>query len=148
MWRTIRILALALLPIAGSPGAEGGAIRYYVQLIRGTDSDQPPQAESKLVGSRLDGIFRGPLKWKSYWEVCRREVNITPGQKARLRLNSEREVEIDLSRPGKRIVRAFQKGELVDRTVGPVGEAMTLIGGKRDLGSVWFIVVRRDQPGA
>jgi hypothetical protein len=29
-----------------------------------------------------------------------------------------------------------------------VGEAMTLIGGKRDLGSVWFIVVRRDQPGA
>jgi hypothetical protein len=35
---------------------------------------------------------------------------------------------------------------LIDRTVEPVSESMTLIGGDRDQSSHWFIVVRRDKP--
>jgi hypothetical protein len=62
-------------------------------------------------------------------------------------LSNGREVEIDLSRRGKRTVTAFQSGRLLDRTIMPAGDAMTLIGGDRDQKSAWFIVVRRDKPG-
>jgi hypothetical protein len=61
-------------------------------------------------------------------------------------LGSGREVEIDLRNAKERRVAAFQNGQLVDRTISPPGEAMTIIGGNRDGKSVWFIVVRRDKP--
>ncbi|MCX6930325.1 MAG: hypothetical protein NT154_45020 [Verrucomicrobia bacterium] len=41
----------------------------------------------------------------------------------------------------------IQNGRVVDRTITPTGEAMTLIGGDHDQKSDWFIVVRRDKPG-
>ena len=70
-----------------------------------------------------------------------------PGQTARVRLGNGREAEIDLRNPQERRVAAFQNGQLVDRTISPPGEAMTIIGGNRDGKSVWFIVVRRGKPG-
>jgi hypothetical protein len=65
----------------------------------------------------------------------------------RARLGNGREVEIDLTHPGKRRVSTYHNGRLIDRTVEPLGESMTLIGGDRDPTSHWFIVVRRDKPG-
>jgi hypothetical protein len=44
-------------------------------------------------------------------------------------------------------VAAFQNGQLVDRTISPTGDMMTIIGGNRDGNSAWLIVVRRDKPG-
>ena len=64
----------------------------------------------------------------------------------RVQLGNGREAEIDLSSAKERKVAAFQNGKLVDRTVMPHGEGMTIIGGSREDKSVWFIVVRRDKP--
>jgi hypothetical protein len=122
-------------------------VTYYVQLIRSSDSERPPQAESSRVEGKLAGRFCGVLKWKNYWEICRRKAEVIPGRATMVWLSNGGEVEIDLSRRGKRAVTAFQNGRLVDRTIVPTGQAMTLIGGDRDEKSAWFIVVRRDKPG-
>ena len=132
----------------GSGEGQERSITYYVQLIRSSDSEQPPQAESRRVGTKLAGTFCGMLKWKHYWEVCQRKTEVIPGRATMVWLSNGREVEIDLGRRGKRTVTAFQNGRLVERTIVPAGEAMTLIGGDRDQKSAWFIVVRRDKPGA
>jgi hypothetical protein len=50
--------------------------------------------------------------------------------------------------PGKRTTVAFQNGKPVGCTVVPMGEAFTIIGGDRADTTAWFIVVRRDKPGA
>jgi hypothetical protein len=120
---------------------------FYVQLVRGTETTQPPVPGCKQVGAKLAGTFRPVFKWKSYWEMHRQQVALVPGQATRVRLGNGREAEIDLRNPKERRVAAFQNGQLVDRTISPPGEAMTSIGGNRDGKSVWFIVVRRDKPG-
>ena len=71
---------------------------------------------------------------------------VSPEQVARVQLGNGREAEIDLRCPKARKVAAFQGGQLVDRTIIPTGEGMTIIGGSREDKSMWFIVVRRDKP--
>ena len=147
MWRPASMFAAFAFAFLGVARAQEPAVTYYVQLIRSSNSEQPPQAGSRRVGAKLAGTFCGVLKWKSYWEICQRETAVTPGRTAKVLLSNGRGVEIDLCKRGKRTVTAFQNGKLVDRTVGPVSETMTLIGGDHDQKSAWFIVVRRDKPG-
>ena len=146
MRRSVVILVLVAWALAGEARAGPGGTTFYVQLIHGTDVDRPPVPGCKCVGPRLAGTFRPVFKWKSYWEMNRQQVALVPGQATRVRLGNGREAEIDLRNPKERRVAAFQNGQLVDRTISPAGEAMTIIGGNRDGKSMWFIVVRRDKP--
>ena len=148
MWRLVPVLALIALSFVGPAPTPNSHIRYYIQLVRATDSNQPPQSSSRPVRAKLATTFQGALRWKHYWEICRREVNVSLGGTVNLLLPNQRAVEIDLTRPGKRATVAFQNGKPVDGTVVPMGEAFTLIGGNRDDSTAWFIVVRRDKPGA
>jgi len=141
------ILVMLACALASEASAAQGATTFYVQLIHGTDTAQPPLPGCKCVGPRLAGTFRPVFKCKGYWEMSRQQVALVPGRAARVQLGNGREVEIDLRNPKERRVAAFQNGQLVDRTINAAGEAMTIIGGNRDGKSVWFIVVRRDKPG-
>ncbi len=146
----MRCSVVILMLLALVPAIEGRAGQitntFYVQLIRGTDTDRPPAPGCKCVGRKLNETFGPVFRCKGYWEISRQEVVLTPGQKSRVRLANGREAEIDLTHPRQRSVAAFQNGRLVERTIMPTGEAMTIIGGHRDAKSVWFIVVRRDKP--
>ena len=144
---SVVILVILACALAGGARAGQGATTFYVQLIRGTETMQPPVPGCKQVGPRLAETFRPVFKWKSYWEITRQQVALVPGQATRVRLGNGREAEIALRNPKERSVAAFQNGQLVERTISPTGEAMTIIGGNRDGKSVWFIVVRRDKPG-
>ena len=137
---------LTALMLASAAKAGEAPTTFYVQLIRGTDTAQPPLPGCKPVGPRLAQTLSPVFRWKGYWEISREHVALLPGQKSRVRLGYGREAEIDLSQPAQRRVSAFHKGQLVDRTISPVGDALTIIGGSRDAQSVWFIVVRRDKP--
>jgi hypothetical protein len=148
MRRLLPLTALAAIWLVEVTQTTTSHIHYYVQLIRAADSSRPPQAGSRPVGAKLATSFHGALRWEHYWEICRREVDVPLGSAVNLHLPNQRAVEIDLSRPGKRTTVAFQKGKPVGRIVAPMGEGFTLIGGDRDDSTAWFIVVRRDKPGA
>ena len=140
------VFATAALSLVGPTQRPPPHIRYYVQMIRAADSTQPPEPGSHLVGANLAAIFKGPLRWKHYWEIRRCEVDVPPGAAVNLPLANQRAVEIDLTCLGKRIIAAFQNGTLLERTVVPSGEALSLIGGNRKDNTAWFIAVRRDKP--
>lgn len=144
-WLLILCL-LAGLGLGTAASAAENALTYYVQLIRCSDRDTPPEPGCKRLGPKLTEKFQGVFRCKSYWEISRERVELIPNHVARARLANGREVEIDLTHPGKRRVSTFHKGRLIDRTVEPASENMTLIGGDRDPLSHWFIVVRRDKP--
>lgn len=147
MRRLMVILMLTAVALAGETRAAAQATTFYVQLIRGTDTEKPPEPRCKCVGRKLADRFRPVFKCKAYWEMNQQQVTLSPGRVARVRLGNGREAEIDLRSPKARKVAAFQKGQLVDRTIMPQGEGMTIIGGSREDRGVWFIVVRRDKPG-
>ncbi len=143
----LTMLALMGLVLVTAAKAGEKPLIYYVQLIRCSDQDQSPEPGSKRVGSKLSERFQCVFRCKSYWEISQQKVEVTPSHFVRAHLSNGREVEIDLTQPGKRKVSAFYNGRLIDRTVEPASENMTLIGGQRDQTSHWFIVVRRDKPG-
>ena len=139
-------LILTALPLAAAVKIHPEPLIYYVQLVRGTDEEAPPPVGSRRIGPKLSETFHAVFRLRNYWELDRQQVALLPGQRVKVRLTPEREVEIDLRRPELRRVTAFQNGEAVDRIVRPSGEAKTIIGGKRDSKSAWFVVVRRDKP--
>ena len=140
------ILMVAGLALANEARGDEGAATFYVQLIRGTDTDQAPVPGAKSVGPKLAGTFRPVFKCKGFWEINRQQMAVLPGKVKRVQLGNGREAEIDLSTAKERKVAAFQDGKLVDRTSVPHGDGMSIIGGSREDKSVWFIVVRRDKP--
>ena len=149
MLRVLILAFLSFVPILIGTLATAGdnPLTYYVQLIRCSDQEQAPEQGCRRVGPKLAERFQSVLRCRSYWEVSQQKVEVLPNRMVRAHLRNEREVEIDLTQPGKRRVSTFRKGRLIDRTVEPTGEQMTLIGGDRDQTSHWFIVVRLDKPG-
>jgi hypothetical protein len=139
-------MILLAFATGGTARADEGSAIFYVQLIRGTETEQAPAPGAKSVGPKLVETFRPVFKCKGFWEINRQQVAVSPGKARRVQLGNGREAEIDLSSAKERKVAAFQNGRLVDRTVMPAGEGMTIIGGCREDRSVWFIVVRRDKP--
>jgi hypothetical protein len=137
---------IVAIGLAGAAGAEADKVTFYVQLIHGSNEAKPPVSGAKRVGPKLAETFRPVFNWTNYWEVSRQQVALARGEKTRIQLSKEREVEIDLRNPAKRKVTAYHAGQAVSRLTRPVDEAMTIIGGDRDTNSVWFIVVRRDKP--
>ena len=146
MKRVIVILILLVFATGTVARAEEGETVFYIQLIRGTDTDQAPGPGAKAVGPKLAGTFRPVFKCKGFWEINRQQVTVPPGKAKRVELGNGRAVEIDLSSPKERKVTAYHSGKVGDRSVVPAGDGMTIIGGSREDKSVWFIVVRRDKP--
>lgn len=146
MRRTILAVLFVAFILNGTPPAEHQSNTFYVQLVRGNNDDAPPQPGSRPVGIKVARHLRAALNWKNYWEINRRQIAICSGNASRICLSKEREVEIDLSNRHRRKVTAFENGKVIQRSMRPSGEGMTVIGGERDPASAWFIVVRRDPP--
>src|ERR1019366_5980130 len=132
MRHSVVMLAMLACVWAAEATAGQGATTFYVQLVRGTEANRPPVPGCKLVGPKLAGTFCPVFKWKNYWEMNRRQVAVAPGRAMRVTLGNGREAEIDLRNPKQHRVAAFQNGQLVERTISPTGEAMTIIGGNND----------------
>ncbi len=128
--------------MANNPGTR----TYYVQLIRANNSSHSPEPKAVLVGEKLGKRLRPVFNWTSFWQVSCQTVQIRQGSLGRVRLSQVGEVEIDLSEPGKRKVTAYREGKPVARTICPILDEMSIAGGERDADSVWFIVVREDNP--
>jgi hypothetical protein len=142
----LAILAAAGLGLCMAVAASQKPLVYYVQLIRCSDQEQAPEPGSRRVGPKLAERFKCVFRCRSYWEITQEKVEVLPAKSVRVHLQNGRDVEIDLTQTGKRKVSTFHKGRLIDRTIEPASENMTLIGGDRDQTSHWFIVVRRDKP--
>jgi hypothetical protein len=135
-----------LLGVSAACLAEVQPVILYTQVIRGTDQDKPPQAGWRPVGSKLSSRLCPKFRWKHYWEVSRRAVNVQPGKPARIRVSPEREVEIELRDSGESEIRLYSAGKLARKSRQSVESHMTIMGGGWDESESWFIVVRRDKP--
>jgi hypothetical protein len=144
--KPLPVLLAFLLAASANAADKAKPVVYCVQLIRATEDSRPPVPGSKQIDPKLDKCLHSAFKFKNFWEINRREVPIAAGKKAMTRLTSERQVEIDLTEPGKRKVTAFDHGKSVFREVRPLGRAATIIGGDHDSQSVWLIIVRRGEP--
>jgi hypothetical protein len=137
---------LVLFGVSAVCLAEGEPVTLYMQVIRGTDLDKPPQSDWRPVGPRLSRHLCPKFRWKHYWEMNRQAINVRPGKTVRIRVSSEREVEIELRDSGESEVRLYSAGKLARKSRQSGESHMTIMGGGWDESESWFIVVRRDKP--
>jgi hypothetical protein len=135
------VLALPLL----TAGADKGGVTFYLQLIRGTDGDNPPTTEARPAGPALCRRLQ-MFKWKNYWEMAHRTVVLEAGGRTRQRMSAEREVEISLASPNEMTICIYADGKLTRRRKQSVETPFYIAGGDKDVAQSWFIVVRRDKP--
>jgi len=140
------LLFLALAGISTVRAGDTQQLTFYVQLIRGSDSDKPDDPACKPVGAKLGKILRGVFRWKSYCEVKRESVALTKDKVARLHLTPDREVELKLLDPPNTQIRLYHKGQMTRCSRQPINEHMCILGGDSTSGDPWFVVVRRDKP--
>ena len=137
---------LALLGVSAVCLAESQPVTLYAQVIRGTDQEKPAQVGWKPIGPRLSGQLCPKFRWKNYWEVSRKAVQVQPGKTVRIKATPEREIEIELGASGESEIRLYSAGKLVRKSKQSRDSKMTIMGGGSDESESWFIVVRRDKP--
>lgn len=119
---------------------------FYVQLIRGSNDEKPPEAKAKPVGPKLSQILTPVWRWKHYWEVSQHEVKVTPGKVTKLPLKV-RDLELQLLPEEQLESRLFEKGKLVRTSRQKVDLARPVVmGGSPNDNNAWFVVVRKDKP--
>ena len=142
------VLALVMLAAPLAQAADAPGLTYYIQLVRGSDQDSPPAAQAKLVGARLDQRLHDIFKWKNYWEVKRETVTLHRGMKTRCEMSAQREVEIDWNSPKQLMISLYNDGKLTRKREQSIDTKFYIAGGDRDAADSWFIIVRKDNPGA
>ncbi len=136
---------LVCLGVSAACFAEGQPVVFYAQLIRATDREGQ-EAGWRPIGPKLSNRLCPKFRWKNYWEVSRQKLKVQSGTKSRVRLNPDREIEIELRGEGESEIRLFTAGKLVQKSRQSLQAKMSIIGGTRENDESWFVVVRRDKP--
>jgi hypothetical protein len=144
MKSVLLVLLLIGAPLAQS--AESPAATFYIQLIRGSDLDAPPEPQAKLIGAKLGRRLHDVFKWKNYWEIKRETVTLKTGAKVRKRMSPQREVEIAWPDSQNMMISLYTDGKLTRKRQQSIDTAFYIAGGDRDASDCWFIIVRRDNP--
>ncbi len=127
---------------------QGSTVKFYVQVVRGTDEKTPPETGAKLIGAKLQKQLQPMFRWQHYWEVQQKPITVEEGKTARMDLKGGHALEIDLTHQEKRTVRLFRdnKNKPVRTLVCSRGQEFTIQGTEPGDGKVWFFVVRTDPP--
>jgi len=144
----MKSIFVALLMVGAPLGyaADAPPLTFYVQLIRGSDSEAPPTTEAHPVGAKLDHRLHDVFRWKNYWEVKRETIAVNVGQTIRKHITPEREVELTVPASGNMTVAIYADGKLTRKRKQSIDAAFYIAGGDNDGPQPWFIVVRRDNP--
>jgi len=142
------LLALLLMGTPLAHGADVPAVTFYVQLIRGSDADTPPEPQARLIGPKLDRRLHDVFKWKNYWEIKREVIMLKTGASVRKRMTPQREIELTWPGPKNMTVSIYLDGKLTRKREQSIDTAFYIAGGDSGAAQCWFIVVRRDNPDA
>ncbi len=131
---------------SGAETQAPGEVLHYVQLVRGSDLSTPPTPSATPVGLKIRQRLEPRFRWKSYWEVQRAKLGVSPGKTGRIQLQEGHSLEIDLRNPEKRTVRLYRDQKLVRTAVCSRTRQFCIEGVEAPDGTVWFIIVRTDPP--
>ena len=138
--RIAGLFAAFLAFTAFSASAED--LKLDVRLVWGTDLEQSPNPEHKPLDAATAkklGIF----KWKKYFMVNRKQVDVPSGGAKKVRLSPECEIEIrDLQGPMVE-VNIYGKGKHVKKIVEKISrEDLLTIAGDDKNDCAWFILIK------
>jgi len=146
---------LALLAIAFAAwgfcahlsAAPAQQIVTYVQLIHGSDTDDPPTPGAKEIGPVLEQKLRPVFKWKHYYVTQQEKVTVQRNKPSIVRLKNGRELEIQWLESERVEVSVRKDQKVICKSAHQNHpELMMIIGADAGNREPWFVVVRRSKP--
>jgi hypothetical protein len=146
-WRAMKHAGwflLSLLLVCSASAADRSTI--WVQVIRGTDKEKPSDASYRQIGPKLAGRLSPVFRWKHYWEVERKQVQLKGSEVTKVALAGQRTLEIERLKSGETEVRLFRRSGLVTKNRQAAHGKMMILGGEESSRDSFFVVVRPDEP--
>ena len=144
VWLSATLVCLGLnWPRAAVAG--GSDMTVEAVLVWGTNSEKPPNKKLKELEPELARkLGKAPYKWKNYFEVNRKTVDIAPSNLKRLPMSEHCELEIKNLGDDRVEVKLIGQGKPVSRNVEPLpmGHTMILSGDDKN-DNAWLIVLRQ-----
>ena len=144
-WCKPRVLVLCSLLAATVTLA--GDSKFEAQLIWGTNDAKSPDPKHKPVETEVQKKLSDlPLKWKNYFEVNRRTLEVPQGGTSKAVLSEKCTVEVK-ELDGKKVeVSLVGKGEPVLKRTQPLpkGEILVL-GGNAPNATAWLVTLKRTE---
>ncbi len=139
------VLVGSLLLMALELRAHSAELKVEAVLLWGTDEAKSPNPKHKPVDAELkEKLKKLPLKWKNYFEVNRKVVELPQGANRSVALSDTCELELKNLDGTKIEVTHFGKGKKVGtRTQAlPPGDVL-IVGGNAPDSTAWLVAVRR-----
>ncbi len=125
-------------------GAEGKADwKFEVQLIWGTNDEKPPGRELKEVEAKITDGLKGIFKWKNYFEVTRKKMDVAGGATQRLKMSDKCDVEVQSLGGSNVEIRLIGEGKCVNKVKQTIstGKLITIAGGDKN-DTAWFVILK------
>ncbi|HEY9172323.1 MAG TPA: hypothetical protein VI136_08575 [Verrucomicrobiae bacterium] len=121
--------------------------KFEAQLIWGTNDSKSPDPKHKPVEAEVQKKLSDlPLKWKNYFEVNRKTMEVPQGESTKAVLSEKCTVEVK-ELDGKKVeVSLVGKGEPVLKRTQPLpkGEILVL-GGNAPNATAWLVTLKRTE---
>jgi hypothetical protein len=142
MTRFWRLTVLLLFVCHNAALAGDKPCKLDTQLIWGTDQAKPNPSDLKDISPELRKKLCKVFKWKNYFEVSRKEVQLPQQACKRIRMSPKCELEFDQSGANSIEVKLYGENKLVvtKKQVLVPGEPMVLAGDDKN-DSAWFVVI-------
>lgn len=128
---------------------EGGEQGFTASLVWGTNTAEPADSVLKPVSEEVSRkLGKLPFKWRHYYLVEKKEIQVATGQPQTVRLSEQCEiivkpldqerVELSLRGEGKPVGKVTQKLP---------SDELLVTGGNAENLTAWFVVLRRSDGG-
>jgi hypothetical protein len=138
------IAGLALLTIAARSSRAGdpAETKLTAHLVWGTNEEKPADRELKPISEDIEKRLRRIFKWRSYFQIERKDFGVATGKAAKVEMSKECRLEVARIGPEEFEIQLFGKGQLVVKKRQRIiaGETVVL-GGDDKNDNAWFVVV-------
>jgi hypothetical protein len=133
-----------LASTVASFGADSAG-KFEAQLIWGSNESKSPDPKHKPVEGALKKKLEDlPLKWKNYFEVNRKTVEVTSSSPKRVTMSDRCDIEIKLLGNDFVEVSLFGKGApVLKRTQSLPKDETLVVAGNAPNSTAWLVVVKR-----
>lgn len=137
------LIVFALLSIIiGVAAVQPSDVKLDLQLVWATNDAQSPDPKHKPLAADLaKKMEKLPYKWKNYFEVNRKKMDVPSNGNKSAVMSPECTVEVK-NLGDKRIeVKLIGKGKCVRKEIHPLANGVFIIGGDAKNDTAWFVVV-------
>ncbi|MCX6891843.1 MAG: hypothetical protein WCL11_19860 [Verrucomicrobiota bacterium] len=124
---------------------QAATLKLQAQLVWGTNDERSPDPKHKPVEAVVkEKLKELPLKWSNYFEINRKNVELSPSGTSKVELSEKCQLEVTSLGGSKLEVILLGKGkETLKRTQAlPKGE-MLVLGGNAPNATAWLVVLKR-----